>query len=71
MKVVSGATAADGRYVSVELEESDVPNLPEKYGPKHVAMMKAADALIVKYFYDAGVFTSEYAAQRMKEINSR
>lgn len=72
MKVKSGASASDGRYLEVELEESDL-NLPSEIGAmeKHKKMMQEADLLIVKYMLDAGLFTKDYALSRLKEIKSR
>lgn len=72
MKIVSGATASDGRHISVELEESDIEgDLPTNVAAKHKKMMQVADILVVKYFVDAEIFTADYGKQRMKEIQSR
>lgn len=73
MKVISGATAQDGRYVSVELDEADLPTLNAELPAlsKHKAMMQAADTMLVKYMEDAGILTPDYAQQRLKEILSR
>lgn len=73
VKIKSGATAQDGRYVEVELDESDLPTLNKELSAlqKHKAMMQSADIMIVKYMLDAGIFTQEFATQRLQEIKSR
>lgn len=73
MKIITGATSSDGRHISVELEESDIErDLSElSLAKKHKVMMQHGDLLIVSYFRDAGVFTKDYAEQRIREITSR
>lgn len=74
MKIVTGATAQDGRYVSVELDESDIASIDlSEMSPlqKHKEMMRQGDILITMYFKDVGIFSHDYAVQKLKEIKSR
>lgn len=74
VKIVTGATAQDGRHVSVELDEADITSVDlseMSLLQKHKEMMKQGDILITMYFKDAGIFSQDYAVQKLKEIKSR
>lgn len=74
MRVRVGARiAGSNKTVEVELEDSDMPvdgwfNLP--LAARFQKMSNQADLMVVEYMYRRGDISKEFAAQRIREIQS-
>lgn len=78
MKVTSSAVS-QGRTFGVELATEDVVpwSVPQatydglSVQGKHRVLMQEADMMVVRYMWESGLVSTEYAQQRIAEIRSR